>query len=790
MLQRGQLPCLTASNGRHAHRWQAQAQLRVPRAVLVALTAVAAAGALLRPWAAEAPAAILASRAAWLHPSGTMSRRPSGLPLSSEVRLRTLVRRAGEGEDAMTRLTDMKLSVPKAPPFVFSARSAGSRRAAPAPEEAPSSPGAQDAPAKETKEGATQAGSSSDTEAVGAQITAAAGSSVPAYGGLEATQMLRSAAIAAAEGTAASESSTALLQLGQAVEREAERGGLEAEDLSSSLWSVAMLRELEPGLQVHIPGFADSLLGRAMDLEERGVADALWACAELRRDAPMLQALLPVLVERLARRAPTMSSQETASSLWSIAVLRLELDTMGLRMAPLVAFLGNQFSEQFGRDDAAKLSMQEIADMLWALTMLRTMPVRLQQALADLLVQEIQKRTDELSAHTTYSVMYAVTTLQDTVVSETVKALLPDLRAALEANAQFMNTAQISTCLWCLGALEPESKAAIETIKRIRDEVGYALTEMRLPQLAMSVWTFAALAYDDQELLDISVERLLMLAPSTKPGNLAKELPRLIWAYSKLWRIDEVTKELPRNRFGALQLLSEYMKPEKGVLRYFSPDGLHSLSWAFKILDPDGRLCGTFLQRNLQAKLKLLIKMKYKHATDWSGSKRVAGRLEEYMPIEEGVKVTDRNRVMLEKAISLGQRGPDVNVDRRPVSGRLRIKDDWVQSEERFQVSLGASFDRLKLGAGLERLGSGDHRALHQGNSVKAIAGGSKAITDQQGGSTKAITGNSSFAITGGEEAAGGKIVKKRKPQQRADLYQVRSLSIDASLRKWRKKHK
>ncbi|CAE8725719.1 unnamed protein product [Polarella glacialis] len=744
MLQRGQLPCLTASNGRHAHRWQAQAQLRVPRAILVALTAVAAAGALLRPWAAEAPAAILASRAAWLHPSGTMSRRPSGLPLSSEVRLRTLARRAGEGEDAMTRLTDMKLSVPKAPPFVFSARGAGSRRAAPAPEEAPSSPSAQDAPAKETKEGATQAGSSSDTEAVGAQITAAAGSSVPAYGGLEATQMLRSAAIAAAEGTAASESSTALLQLGQAVEREAERGGLEAEDLSSSLWSVAMLRELEPGLQVHIPGFADSLLGRAMDLEERGVADALWACAELRRDAPMLQ---------------------------------------------------------------------EIADMLWALTMLRTMPAQASahkviaqpdagvnlEALADLLVQEIQKRTDvttlashqqELSAHTTYSVMYAVTTLQDTVVSETVKALLPDLRAALEANAQFMNTAQISTCLWCLGALEPESKAAIETIKRIRDEVGYALTEMRLPQLAMSVWTFAALAYDDQELLDISVERLLMLAPSTKPGNLAKELPRLIWAYSKLWRIDEVTKELPRNRFGALQLLSEYMKPEKGVLRYFSPDGLHSLSWAFKILDPDGRLCGTFLQRNLQAKLKLLIKMKYKHATDWSGSKRVAGRLEEYMPIEEGVKVTDRNRVMLEKAISLGQRGPDVNVDRRPVSGRLRIKDDWVQSEERFQVSLGASFDRLKLGAGLERLGSGDHRALHQGNSVKAIAGGSKAITDQQGGSTKAITGNSSFAITGGEEAAGGKIVKKRKPQQRADLYQVRSLSIDASLRKWRKKHK
>lgn len=460
------------------------------------------------------------------------------------------------------------------------------------------------------------------------------------------------------------------------VAMQAERGDLEAEDLSSSIYSISLLRKQCPELQLELPLLTDGLLGRAMDLQASGVSETLWSVAELRREAALLQCMLPVLVERLARTASAMNVKELLMSLWSLAVLRLELENAGLHMTPLLAFLIDRVSTQ---EDFSTLSMTDIADALWSLSIhMKILPKKQFKVVATRMVDEIHSRAQELTAYTTYSILYSSVLLQESSVASQLDLLLPTLREASRRTMASMSQKELSATLWAFATLSSNQAEIMELFRQMRVEIGYAIAGMSLPDMSIAVWALAAVNFKDQELMEMVVDNFLATEEMVRTPFMAKSLPRIVWALSRLGFYHSRMMEAVAKR----------LKPSTLILRHFGPGHLHALLWAFNRYDPDKqRFKDTHIA--LEAKVKVWIKMRYTHGLTEEGKHAVAGRLVPYLQIPDDIPVPDRCAAMLEQAIALGASGPDERSDRKSVSQRPRESAQmWVREDDRFLPGL------------------------------------------------------------------------------------------------------
>lgn len=467
-----------------------------------------------------------------------------------------------------------------------------------------------------------------------------------------------------------------LLAVASVVALQAERGDLEAQDLSSSIYSISLLRKQCPELQLELPLLTDGLLGRAMDLQASGVSETLWSVAELRREAALLQCMLPVLVERLARTASTMNVKELLMSLWSLAVLRLELENAGLHMTPLLAFLIDRVSDQ---EDFSSLSMTDIADALWSLSIhMKILPKKQFKVVATKLIDEIHARAEELTAYTTYSILYSSVLLQESSVSRQLDLLLPTLSEASRRTMASMSQKELASTLWAFAILGKNRAEMMELFRQMRVEIGYAIAGMSIPDMSITVWAFAAINFKDQELMELAVDNFLATEETVRTPFMAKSLPRIVWAFSRLGFYNTRMMDAVQRR----------LKPSTLILRHFGPGHLHALLWAFNRYDPDKqRFKDTHIA--LEAKVKIWIKMRYTHGLTEEGKPAVAGRLVPYLQIPDDIPVPDRCAATLAKATALGASGPDERSDRKSVSQRPRESTKmWVRDDDRFLPGL------------------------------------------------------------------------------------------------------
>lgn len=547
--------------------------------------------------------------------------------------------------------------------------------------------------------------------------------------GPEVAARLRALAMAK-EGAESSDAQQLVPLLAAKAAAQADRGALEAEELAASLRGLAAFGVRRTEVKANIVPIADSLLGRSMDLGATGTADSLYAVAAFKDTAPMLQALLPVLVVRLARNAPAMSPEETADSLWSCGVLRESLKASNLNMAPLLSFL----TQKIAKKGVTSYSLQALANLLYSTAVIRTLPNKLLEVVIKLIIKEVKDRpVEDFDSKVTYTMLWAIGNLQDTVVREEVRELLPQLRDAMTTQAEHMTCDEISACLWALAAASigdrQETQETQGLVEKIRDEVGLALDTMKMPEFSLALWSLAALNYRDEDLLTIAVDRFVAIVPHRKnPQVLAEVIPRITWAFAVL---DFIPVRL-------VKVLSELLEPSSGVMRYLGPDDLHSLIWALNPLMRRKSRCVTApryaissatdqpptssaqLERSsymleeicddLECKVMAFIQMKRTHGIQvveqWNNieerkekriQKTCTGRLEPYMDIDPATPIEDRNEAMLRVAIAMGERGPDVPIRRRGQSGREIVSSKrWVLSGDRFAVALGSKFQEAR----------------------------------------------------------------------------------------------
>ncbi|CAE7238003.1 USP, partial [Symbiodinium natans] len=88
--------------------------------------------------------------------------------------------------------------------------------------------------------------------------------------------------------------------------------------------------------------------------------------------------------------------------------------------------------------------------------------------------------------------------LQETCTHAEARSLLPKLLEAWELTAENMTPKQISGCLWALGWLDPGAKDSRGALVSVRNEIAFALAEMRMKELSEGLWGFAALEFGDQ----------------------------------------------------------------------------------------------------------------------------------------------------------------------------------------------------------------------------------------------------------------------------------------------------
>eukprot|EP00931_Biecheleriopsis_adriatica_P078806 TRINITY_DN52221_c0_g1_i1.p1 TRINITY_DN52221_c0_g1~~TRINITY_DN52221_c0_g1_i1.p1 ORF type:complete len:676 (+),score=155.32 TRINITY_DN52221_c0_g1_i1:141-2168(+) len=561
---------------------------------------------------------------------------------------------------------------PKPLEFIFAGREAG-----PGGRAAPAAAGREETDGEEAKDAGTELALSADRPGALEE----AGSLNP----------LRELALASLDDAEQQElAAPSVRELVRIAAAEAQRGGLQAEDLSSSLRAIATFRRRSPELKAQLPAILDSLLGRGLELQATGTTDALWAVAELKSDAPLLRALLPVLVVRLARTAPQLSIEESVTSLWSAAALRKELQDSKIKIAPLAAYISKKIAE----DGVKGLSMQFLADLLWSLAMVRTLPKETFEVTTQLLVKEILSRPlSEVSVYNTYSMLYSVAMLQDTSVHAEVQRLLPSLREAMKTAAEHMTPDQIASCLWSLGVAEPNSSESRGLLDEIRTEVGTAVSELKMKELSIALWGLASLRYKDKEILDMTADRYIANEPRLKSPFLAKMIARIAWAYG----------ELGYSNTKWILAVEDRLRPEKHVIRFLGPDQLHALCWALDKLHPDRQESVT---KNLKAKLMKYIKMRYTHGlrevTDKFGDSRIhkyrKGYIEPYIEIDPSIKKENRNGAMLEAAVELGKDGPDAPILRRTSSGRVKVSSKrWVKDGSRFYKALGSVYEAKQL---------------------------------------------------------------------------------------------
>eukprot|EP00930_Biecheleria_cincta_P029579 TRINITY_DN20555_c0_g1_i1.p1 TRINITY_DN20555_c0_g1~~TRINITY_DN20555_c0_g1_i1.p1 ORF type:complete len:771 (-),score=152.02 TRINITY_DN20555_c0_g1_i1:9-2321(-) len=544
---------------------------------------------------------------------------------------------------------------------------------------------------------------------------------------------------------------------------QADRGALQAEELAASLRGIAASGVRRPEVKAHIMPIADSLLGRSMDLGATGTADSLFAVAAFKDAAPTLQALLPVLVVRLARNAPAMSPEETAESLWSCGMLREQLKASNLNMAPLLSFL----TQTIATKGVTSYSLQALANLLWSTAVIRTLPNKLLEVVVKMIIKEVKDRPmKDFDAKVTYTMLWAIGNLQDTVVRVELRELLPQLRDAMTTQAEHMTCDEISACLWAFATASiGDSEGTKETqglVEKIRNEVGLALDNMMLPEFSLALWSFAALNYRDEDLLTIAVDHFVAVNPlRKKPQHLAKAIPRITWAFA-------VLDFLPVRM---ITMLSELLVPSSGVMRFLGPDQLHSLIWSLKPLDRRQKSrCVTApryaissataqpatsssqieqatkllekMRDDLEFKVRTFCKMKRTHGTQvveaWNHiesrlerrvQKTCTGRLEPYVAIDPAIPEEMRVAAMVKAAVAMGERGPDTPIQRRTQSGRPNVSSKrWVLKGDRFEVALGSKLQELRRLKGVPEpqmyLGRQRGHALPQGSgSVKELAG-------------------------------------------------------------------
>jgi len=364
------------------------------------------------------------------------------------------------------------------------------------------------------------------------------------------------------------------------------------------------------------------------------------------------------------------------------------------------------------------LGAKALASVLWALAAVAaTLEKSMLQALAPLLAAELAACVEsgelQQEPQAVSTMLWAIASIQKASANLT-DALLPHVLEATPAAFDRMTPRQVSIVIWALGALEAladaerrarEKEEEEVRKRRLRFEAGRvsggdaaalaereeevedvweeeekeeesdnleiknwaqkfltkhratALSAFRslaitLDDIALATWGLASLEHRDEALMRAATEQADSLVTRCGHKPLAQHLPRILWACARL--------DCYIYKF--METVANVFEPARRGLRHLGPDAYHALIWSYKKLDKSN-MYSNFryaLDRALWGLVKQKRKVRANHI-DLDPTEDVSQKLrKEIISIPRIYYL--RNQLMFEKAVKLGEMGPDADM--------------------------------------------------------------------------------------------------------------------------------
>lgn len=394
---------------------------------------------------------------------------------------------------------------------------------------------------------------------------------------------------------------------------------MDLHEVYRTLWSVAVMQEEELFLRL-LPLLADATL--LTPIEGYNVTDAVgaaWAIARLREAVPSLELLLPGVLFALTSKADELTPDECATVLWVIAKCRdLPHDETpgGIKAIAL---------EKFIEGEGGNVRGVQLADTFWAAEQLRVSEEDL-EALMSTLLGRLEKERENLEPEELKRILVSAAELAPEAPE--AEAALVMLAEPLENSATALSVEALCNTIEALFDLEPdeESEDYESLFGTVMDELRHRAPMFEIPDLLHFARLFKPLddlGLLDEEMVEVTVERVMQLKKKMRPKTWAELVPMVVWSCAQVGVhpapfFNEVATELVKKTSGE-------QSPWRHIMQ--NPEDGQDLNWAFNEALPATSMrehSGAFgLFRKLRASLEDRFDEErddtYKHSYGWEG---------------------------------------------------------------------------------------------------------------------------------------------------------------------------